>query len=288
MGARRRCGHIWQFLKQVYREYTGDNCPLMAAAISFYVLLSLIPLLLVALSTFGYVLGPERRVEAVSQFLGQFLPEEFGGEALKGYLKANIYQRRVVVGWLGIITWVWTASISLSTVTQALNIAWEAPRRRNFLVNRLLSIALMLVVGVLGLVSFATTSALKIVQGYQISWSPVQPGQFPVIWQIAGWVLPAALSILIFVLCYTVLPEVRVGVRSALLGAVVGGVLWEAAKQGFAYYIANLAGARYDMIYGPLGGLVILVMWVYYSAAILLLGAEVASVSATRKGAAPR
>jgi len=82
----------------------------------------------------------------------------------------------------------------------------------------------------------------------------------------------------VFVLCYLILPDRRIGWRPALIGGVAAGMLWELAKQGFAFYVANFVD--YNSIYGSLGGLVILVMWVYLSAVMLLLGAEVASVSA--------
>ena len=280
MGAGGRRWRIWPFLKQVYREYTRDNCALMAAAISFYALLSLIPLLLVGLSTLGYVLGSETARQAVFQFLDQFLPPQFGGRALQEYVRANVIDPRGFVGLLGLITWIWTGSMSFTTTTIALNVAWGAQKRRSFVATRLLSIAMMVLVGVLALLSFGATSWLQIMEHFRIPWSGLQPGQFPMVWRVAAWVVPMVVSVLLFLLCYLVLPDMHIGARPALVGAVVAGVLWECAKQGFAVYIANFA--HYNKVYGSLGGVVILVMWVYYTAVILLLGAEVAKATADR------
>ncbi len=278
MGAGRQRRHIWRFLKQVFGEYIRDNCPLMAAAISFYVLLSLIPLSLVGLSAFGYVLGSERAFQAISHFLGQFVPEAFGGAALRAYLKDSFYHPRGIVGLLGLLGLLWTGSVSFATITRALNIAWEVQEHRGYLALRLRAMAMTLVVGLLVLLSFGTTQAIRIIREYRIPWLGFQPGEIPLVWQVVGWCVPVALSLLVFLLCYVALPDRRIGWRPALLGAVVAGILWEATKQGFALYIANFG--NYNKVYGSLGGLVILVMWVYYSAVILLVGGEVAGVRA--------
>ncbi|NLC55524.1 MAG: YihY/virulence factor BrkB family protein [Armatimonadetes bacterium] len=287
MGARGRIRHVWQFVRQSCKEYTRDSCSLMAAAISFYVLLSLVPLLLVGLATFGLFLGDEKAFQVVSQFLEQFLPPRLGGDTLYRHL-ADLRRLAGMAGILGLVSWVWAASASFSTITRALDIVWEVPERRGFIASRLLAVAMMLIVGVLGLLSFVATSAIKIVQEYQIPWLGTRSGELPVVWQIVGWVLPLSLSITIFVLCYLVLPNARVGWRPALLGGLVGGILWELTKQGFALYVANFADYNRSSIYGYLGGLVFLVMWVYYSAAILLFGAEVASVSAEWSARGPK
>lgn len=285
MAARGQIRRVWRFLTQVHKEYTRDSCPLMAAAISFYALISLIPLALIGLSAFGLILGNDRAFQAVFEFLEQFLPRTVGRDTLRAYLEEGLRRPAGVAGILGVASLVWTASAGFGTVARALDLAWKVNHRHGFVASRLRSLAMMLVVGVLGLLSFSMTSAIRIVQEYQIPWLGWRPGEFPLVWRMVGCGLPLAMSVGTFVLCYVVLPSASIGWRPVLVGGLVGGILWELTKQGFAIYIAKFA--NYNMIYGSLGGLIVLVVWIYYSAAILLFGGEVASVSAEWAAQAP-
>lgn len=287
MGAGGQITYLWRFLTAVYREYMRDDCRLMAAAISFYALLSLVPLLLVGLSTFGYVLGNDRAFDAVYAFLIQLLPqdlaatllpEEVAGAGLRSYLKKTLVKPAGVAGIVGVVSWMWAGTNCFVVITAALDVAWESGKRRGFIASRLVAVGMMMLVATLALLSFGMTQALKIIREYPIPWLGIRPEEIPFLWQLVGWAVPLTLSILVFVLCYLILPDRRIGWRPALTGGVVAGMLWELAKQGFAFYVANFVD--YNSIYGSLGGLVILVMWVYLSAVMLLLGAEVASVSA--------
>ncbi|MDH7568966.1 MAG: YihY/virulence factor BrkB family protein [Armatimonadota bacterium] len=271
---------VWWFLGEVRRRYMDDNGPLMAAAISFYVLLSLVPLLLVGLSVLGQVLGNVRALEAVTQLLDGFLPPRFSGAVLISYLEKHVVQPARLAGVVGLVSWVWAGTASFVTIMNALDAVWGTAARRGFLEARAVAVVTMVAVGFLVVLSFGITSALQIIREYRLPVLGFRAGDIPLVWRLAGWLIPAALSVSIFLICYAVLPNLRIGFRPALLGALFAGMLWDVAKQGFALYIANFG--NYSSVYGSLGGLVILVMWVYYSAVILLLGAEVAAIGMAR------
>src|SRR5262249_39394769 len=96
------------------------------------------------------------------------------------------------------------------------------------------------------------------------------------IWQFAGHLLPVTLSILMFVLLYGLLPNTRVSHRAVFIGALVVGIAWEAAKLGYAWYLARFA--PYGAAYGPLGAVAGLVLWIYYSSVRALFGSELVRV----------
>ena len=160
---------------------------------------------------------------------------------------------------------------------QAMNIALRVPERRNFFESRLLTFGMIVLAGGSLALSLAITSALTTIQKYTLPVLGWQPRQDPFLWAIVGAVVPVLLAVLSFTVIYRVVPNTRVRWRSAAIAGLAAGLLWEAAKRGFTYYLLT-PGAAYGRIYGQIGGIISLVFWIYYSAVILVLGAELASV----------
>jgi membrane protein len=96
------------------------------------------------------------------------------------------------------------------------------------------------------------------------------------VWDAVGWAFPAGVTFVAFSLLYRYIPDVKHGLHDVWPGAVVAALLFEAAKHGFTVYVANFS--RYELVYGALGAVMLFLLWIYLSAMILLLGAELASV----------
>jgi membrane protein len=271
--AARRVGRVGV---EVGRKYLEDGGPLIAAAISFFGLLSVIPLVLFGVWGLGHFLSSELAFRHVVDYMTEYLPAMTDGlkDHLVNYLQ-ELVDSHGTIGWLGVAGLLWSGSQGFVVLEQAMNIALRVPERRSFLESRLLGVGMILLAGSSLALSLAITSVLAAIQNYTIPVLHWSPREIPRLWSLVGTVLPELLAILSFTVIYRVVPNTRMPWRTAAIAGVVAGLLWDTAKRLFTYYLArNL----YDLIYGPIGGLIGLVFWIYYSSVILVLGLELAAV----------
>jgi membrane protein len=266
---------VWRIGREVEKKYSEDGGPLIAAAISFFVILSLIPLLLLAVWGLGRFLSSEQAFRHVVQYVGDYLPGLGDEGSLVGYLQ-DLVNSHGTIGWLGFAGLLWSGSQGFVVLEQAMNIAFRVPERRNFLQIRLLSFGMILLSGGSLALSLAITSTVTTIRGYTLPVLGWKPGEIPFLWSVVSAVVPVLLAVLSFTVVYRVVPNAHMRWRSAAIAGLVAGVLWDLAKRVFTYYLARYAA--YDQIYGPIGGIIGLVFWIYYSSVILVLGAELASV----------
>jgi membrane protein len=165
------------------------------------------------------------------------------------------------------------ATTAASSVRHALNRVLQVSRPRPFVRRKLAEFALVLVGGIFVSLSVLTSTALTLLAVVRplaaVGGLLRRSGLAELAATIGPWILSAAA----FLIVYRFLPNERVRWRSLLAGTAVGAVLFELAKGGFFWYLRTLAG--YSLVYGPLTGVVVLLIWVYLAAMILLVGAEV-------------
>jgi len=272
----------WSFLREVAREFNDDNGGIVAAAIAFYAFTSLIPLLLLGISALGFFLRSDTRTESIVFGLLRSYSPALAEQGAQGVSKVveEIVQSRGTIGGLGLIGLVWTGSQAFANLQRAVNIAWDTPNDRGFLKTRLLAIAMLVAVGLLLLVSLGLTTLLNIVQSYDVSLFGVAPQEIPLVWTLAAYAIPLIVTIVMLTLMYNALPTRKVPISAALASGVVAGLLWEAAKYAFGWYVANFA--NYSAVYGSLAGLIVLIFWIYYSSMILIFAAEFGATLARR------
>jgi membrane protein len=245
----------------------------MAAAVSFWGLLSIAPTILLAVSVFGYFVGSSEA--AFSQVMG-YARTLLSGEVdvFRDALLAVVKSRAPVAG-SGLILLAWTGTQWVATLESAVNVQWGLPSR-GFFASRLLALLLFLLVSLLFLVSTLATTLLTTLTHWSIPGLEFRLERIPFLWQFAGHLLPVALSVLMFALLYGLLPNTRVAARAVLIGATFAGVAWEGAKLAYAWYLARFA--PYGAVYGSLGALAGLVLWIYYSSVLALFGNELVRV----------
>jgi len=251
-------------LREVWLKLNKDNGALLAAAVSFYGFLSLFPLLLLAVGILGFVLKSPAHAEAI---LTPTISHYIVGPQLSGIMAEIIHGRSAATG-VGFLLLVWSGMSAVVVLEQAVNLAWEAPQRRTFIGQRLVALVTLVVAGVLLLVSFGTTTALHAAR----TASPEFLAKLSFAWTLLGYCIAAFFSIVPFVLLYKLLPNARVRWSTALAAGIFTGVLWELAKQIFTYFVLHWAG--YNRIYGSLSSVILLMIWIYYSSIITILGAE--------------
>lgn len=273
LGVRNRAA--WNtILIHCVQQFHENDLFTSAAAMSYFGLLTLFPvLLLVLVISNRMVQGSEILAQIIETFPGS---EEFLHATIRSLSNLRIgviVSCAVIVLWAG--TWV------LSIIERALNRIWGT-KSRTFLQGRARSLAMIGLVGVLLSLSALVTYVLVALQT-QARRLPLRMlmrlGLLAVIgsafWQVLFSLVSILLTVILFALVYRFLPNTRVTLRNALPGALVAGLLWETAKYVFAW---SLQYFHYDEIYGSVGAVVALLTWSYVSSLILLFGAQLTAV----------
>jgi membrane protein len=274
----------WSFTKETAVEFLDESPFQLAAALSFYTLLSLSPLLLVVVSTAGLLWGEravrEQLVRQVEQLTGPA-----GANTVELVLRhvEDPRRNRISVG-VGIATLLFGATTVFVQLQTSLNQIWNvkavASRRVwwRLIRTRLLSLALVLTVGFVLLVSLVLSAAIAALHGYL---SAVIP-HGGTLWQGINLAVSLAVIGLLIAAIYRVLPDVRIEWRYVWLGALSTALLFGVGKFLIGLYLGHTS---IGSTYGAAGSLVVFLLWVYYSSLILFLGAEVTQVYARRQGA---
>lgn len=259
--------------REVWQEFGSDNGTMVAAAVSFYEFLALFPLLLAAVGVLGMVLGsPEHAADILKGSIGQFL----AGPQTKGIIEGVIRGSRAATG-VGIILLLWSGISAMSVLEQAMNTAWNVQQKRGIVRSKIAALISLVGAAVLVLLSLGLTAGVRAIRQA----GPEAVARIGILWTTAGYVVGTLLSIALFVWLYKLLPNTRVNWRAAVIAGTFAGVLWEIAKQAFTYYVVHFAG--YNKVYGPLSSVIILMIWINYSAVITVLGAELGAVWQRRR-----
>jgi membrane protein len=245
----------------------------LASGLAFTLLTSLIPVLFFVVSLAGFVLSRKAAAEMVLGQLSELVPV-YKDELHQ--ILAEIIRRRSLSGILGTVVLLVFASQLFATVRLVLNEIFGFTGGPGFVRGALKDVFLLFLMGVLLLASVAITGVVRWVK--IILMVPVLPGEW-IPWLFI--LLAVAFNTALFFLAYRYFPHRRVPVGAALPGAILASLLWEAAKQVFRWYILSIGA--YDKIYGPLGALVGLSMFAYYSGAVFVLGAEYTAALLVRR-----
>ncbi len=262
----------WAVIKDAYfNTFFKDNVSLMAAAISFYAVLSIIPLLLVFISVSGYVLeSSEQAFQQVSDFLIAVIPSS--ATSIIEFLH-NFVQKKNVFGAIGLVGLIWAGSRIFAVVEDSVNVVWKVEEGRAFWKSKILSLGLVPASVLTLIMSILLTAIFTIATKRTVPIIGLSISELTFFWRLLQLIIPILASIILFTLIYKFLPNRHIPLLSALVGAIVAAVFWEAAKILFDIYVQKYAS--YTKVYGSFGTLVIFVFWIYYSAFILLVGAEV-------------
>jgi len=255
--------------RRTVQDFIEDDCPHLAAAIAYYSLFSLFPLLLGLIAVLGFTVGsPSVQNELTAQVVS-YLP---GSRELIATNLQRVVQAREEVGLVAVLGFLWSATAVFAAVRKALNAAWDIDRARPLLQQKLLDLAMVGGVGLLFALSTALTALYRLLRQWQLPFVGLQPFGNDLLRAAVGATLPIALTFLVFLLVYKIVPYTTVAWSSAALGAALATPLFELVKNLFVWYAQTFG--RYELVYGSLGAVIGFLTWVYLSALILLLGAE--------------
>jgi membrane protein len=270
--------NAWTAAKAVVREFLHDNPFQLAAALSYYTLLSMVPLLLLLTGVAGLVSGEEAARGQLLGYIGSVVgPQE--AEVVQSLLtQAGNHHASVVSTIVGTVILVLGAISVFGQLQVSLNQIWnvEAVPRRNviwrLLSSRLLSLAIVLAMAFILLVSMALSAAIAAAQGYASQFFPGAGIALRVVYALVSFAIVTGVIAMLF----KYVPDVVIQWRDVAVGALITGVLFTAGKYGLGVYLAHL---RFSSA-GAAGSLILIVVWVYYASLILFLGAEATQVYA--------
>lgn len=262
----------WTYANRIWESFNRHSDGLLAAAISFYGMLSMAPLLSLGVAILGWVLTSERALNSVQEALTSYLPTS--GTAIFETL-AQIKQDTGIAGAIGIGGLLLSASAIFSNLELAFNNIWHAPVMRAWWRQRLVALGTTTLTLALFFSSIGITSAMTWLQNRRVPGLAMEAGDVPFLWQFLAQAVSLALTALMFTLIYKIIPNCPVDWRKAAAGGIFAGAAFEIAKYLFALYLAHFG--NYNKVYGSLGAIVSLMIWAYYSSFILFLGAEIAA-----------
>jgi membrane protein len=274
---------IWRLLKETFAEWNKDKASRLAAALSYYTIFSLAPLLIIAIAIAGFFFGEEAaKGEIIGQLQG--LVGRDGAEVIQTAIEnANRAENDgSIASLISIAVLLFGASGVFAELQDALNTVWEVEPKPelgigDFLRKRFLSFAMILGIGFLLLVSLIISAVLAGINHYTNS---LLPG-FDSLWQIVNFIVSFGVITLLFAMIYKFLPDVKITWGDVAIGAAITALLFVIGKYLIGLYLGN---SSFSSTYGAAGSIIIILVWTYYSAQILFFGAEFTQVYARRYG----
>lgn len=261
-------------LGRAVTNFIEDSGNQMAAAISYYALFSLFPLTLLAVSIFGVVLRDQGIQEQVLAGIISFLPIQDQSIANSLRNVADLGPTLTIVSALGSL---WTAAALSAALRSSLDVVFEVQVTRPLLRAKVIDYMLLPVIALPLVGGIVLTAAWRLAQAEFVRGLGVVESQTPFsfFWNVGALAIPFGLSFIAFALTYWLLPNRRLHFRHIWPGALLAALGFEVLKVGFAAYVERFAS--FNVIYGSLGSVIVLLFWVYLTANIVIFGAEVAA-----------
>ncbi len=272
----------FSMLKESFQEWKEDDALQLGAALAYYTIFSLAPLLLIVIAVAGLAFGREavqgRIVEQIDQLVGQQ-----GAVAIQTMI-ANVakHESGVLATVIAGITILFGATGVFAQLQSSLNKIWNVEPKPDrgilgFLKTRVASFGMILGIGFLLLVSLVVSAGVAAVNNYFVSLMPAAE----VLFQVLSLVISFAVVTLLFAMIFRFLPDAKVAWRDVWIGAAVTSVLFAIGKELIGLYLGHSSVAS---AFGAAGSVIVILVWIYYSTQILFFGAEFTQVYARRYG----
>jgi membrane protein len=259
-------------IKKSIKEFFADDMTTYAAALAYQTLFSIFPFIIFLVSLLGFLHLPQF-FDWLRQQAQNFVPQQAMDQV--NQVIDNLQQPQSGLLSLGAITALWVASAAVRALMNSLNVAYDVKETRA--AWKLYPLSLLYTLGLAALLVIA--AALLLMGPQAMQWIAQQVGfeqLFVTLWKWLRWPVSILLLIVVSAVIYYVCPNVTQKFRFITPGAVLAILVWILASVGFSYYVSNFAD--YGAMYGSIGTIIILLLYFYISAAVLLFGAEVNSV----------
>lgn len=274
-------GKYMGVFKETFREFGEDKVPRLGAALAYYTIFSIGPLLLIAVAMAGIFFGQEAAQGKISAELGKIFGSETA-KSLEQMVQAAAKPKSGMVATIvGVVTLMFGASGVFGQLKDALNTIWNVEKKKaagilGFVKERFLSMAMVLGIGFLLLVTLVLDTAVSAMGDYV---SQYVGGE--AVAHVLNLALSFLVAVVLFAAIFRILPDLKIAWHDVWFGAIFTALLFVLGKWGLGVYLGKAAPGS---AYGAAGSLVILLIWVYWSAQILFLGAELTRVYARTFG----
>ncbi len=272
------------------KRFGRDQCGNSAITISYFTVLCSIPLVALFAFVTTKILGnSELAFRSLNIFSDEFFAEL---DPLFFQRIQELSRSFSHLGWFGFLGSFIAASLLFSNLIRAINVIFKADYKKSFFYSRIMEYLIMFIIGIVMLLSLFITGIWTAINGTLKSSSLVADNINPEVVSLIDnfflqYLIPFTLTFIVFFSIYKFIPEVKVHTKPALIAAVVGALIWEAFKRGFAFYVAHFSVIGVVMsrltLQNTLTSLIFFLVWISISLYILLWGAELASVLNERK-----
>ncbi|MBE9078512.1 YihY/virulence factor BrkB family protein [Romeria aff. gracilis LEGE 07310] len=275
---------LGRLLREALQEWGRDKSSRLAAALAYYTVFSLAPLLVIVIAIASFFFDQAAAREQITQQIQSLIGSQ-GAEAVGTVLdNANRpgENTSLIASLISIVILLFGATGVFVQLQDALNTIWNVEAQpqnaaKGFIRKRILSFAMLLTIGFLLIVSLVVSTAISALSGYL---SSALPG-FDVLWQLLNTVVSLGILTLLFALLFKYVPDVKIAWSDVWIGSLVTSVLFTIGKFALGAYLGN---SGFGSAYGAAGSFILILAWVYYSAQILFFGAELTQVYARRYG----
>lgn len=259
--------HNSNFFGHFIKRFTENETPDVAATLAYYFLLSLFPLLIFTFSILPYV--GITQADAI-HFLNRMFPHDI--MKIINTNLGNVFSKNGGLLSVGVLATLWPASNAVNALIRALNRAYDVKESRSFIIARMMAILLTVAMIIVIIITLAINVFGPTVANYIASHLGLSTG-FLTFWKYISLLIGFLIIILVFACLYLFAPNKRLKTKEVIIGSVTAAVGWQIASYLFSVYISNFA--HYSNTYGTLGGIIILMLWFYITALIIVVGGEI-------------
>ena len=266
------------FVKELLTRIKKVDVTGLASQLAFFFLLSLFPLLIFLFTLLPYLSLDEGQIIL---FIREFAPASVA-LLIEDTLGEILNNRNGGLLSIGALATVWAASKGMNALSKALNRSYFTEETRSYLISRGMSIIFTIM-----LIAVLVVALILPIFGQQIgmaafSYLGFEHG-FIRMWNSLRWVIPPVLIFFVFTIIYWVVPNLKIHLKSVVPGAVFATIGWILTSLAFSFYVGSYG--NYSGTYGSIGAIIVLMMWLYFSAIILMLGGQINAVMTERKEA---
>lgn len=256
------------FGKELVARIQRDEIPSLSAELAYYFLLSMFPFLIFLITLIGFL---PLQVPDLLQMIDEFAPEQTMS-IIESNLTTVVGQQNGELLSIGLIATVWSASNGINAIVRAFNRAYQVEENRPFIVARGMAILLTFAMIFIIIVALLLPVFGQMIGVYLFSTFGLSD-TFLAIWAASRWIISSLILFIVFMALYYFAPNKRLLARNVAKGAAFATIGWMGASLAFSYYVNNFS--NYTATYGSLGGIIVLLIWLYLSGMIIVIGGEV-------------
>ena len=254
----------------LFKKIREDNALFLARGLAFDVLVCLIPATFLLLVLFGFLFdSPREAAQYMRTYMKSMIPFP-SQEVLRSLF--SVVRTKKVLGLVGILGLAWTLSRVFGSIRTVLDVIFQVRQGRGIIRGKLFDLKMMLLSTLFFLATVLVTSIFSILKKVSAQPLAMKLQYLGARYELASIFLAFFFTVCLFFCLYRYIPFRKIRNSTALFAALGAGVLWELAKHGFRFYLLRVADV--NEVYGPFGLLFALVLWVYYSCIVFILGAE--------------